>query len=719
MIVIILLILVASLVVTLPFSAQILLIDWLNLDANISNLNKGVINLSYPDGIDQLNHWLNLTTPLTDGQLFILGTVIASLVSYLFHREEKFFRNDWFLLVIIILTTQIIFVVSTLLIASTTVSFRTLEDLETFRLALAQRYPQLEGNVSPLSLFIHIKEQRDMIMQNVLLQSVAMLASVDVVASFLGSISYKINAWINQRLRNKLIEVIDRKIANSLGPLRSSPQSQQINIDPRGNVCLYKIDYQYEWLLGIWPRIKWRVVYDRSKLSNLKTLTKALFANEISDSLDDIRQQIKIDYQDKLKELSSQVLSSISHNIGQLLIGGLNAVLNATISRPNSEFTRAQMALQETSDQTLSRLKQEIVVGIRELINGKVRDFKRDVFAQMEQELLHFNRSQGLNAGAPPLPEGTKFIVSQGEHTLIVIEQKPTIRTLQFNERFIAEERKRLRRKFKDSKRTRRTIALPYVVFVIHFRNNNEPESVAAYFRNSPLTTVNDPLGRAHLPNNGGRICMSLHDIEGGKSIAEVVQAVIFRFFNSEFSTDLSDGYLELAEKELRLSTIFDWEENSYQDPDFVLQINWEAAETTIWDKIRQDGLASNGAIVRFKEINDGASGQLFDRIGQIVEGFCQQLKTERAYASTVCSSLASNLKNLIAEIYHQALAEIELKLDNTALLEQIIAQAAAEVIAERFEQIGNEAITSQSQKLPDGGFSSLRSRIESSRGGR
>ncbi len=189
------------------------------------------------------------------------------------------------------------------------------------------------------------------------------------------------------------------------------------------------------------------------------------------------------------------------------------------------------------------------------------------------------------------LPEGTKFYKQTESLVVFVIEQKPSVRTLFFEESAINYD--------KDSYR----LSLPYIVFIPVFSKLGEDwvvSGVCMGYRNAPLTSMDDVLCHPNLPNIGVGIIDDVRRTNGhvdswmdmlwcigfdgdqeffrpkNKPFNVMAKELIEHFWSSSFNGDLSGYYKDMAGRDERLGSLSSWEILSDKDPAFVLKCEWK-----------------------------------------------------------------------------------------------------------------------------------------------
>lgn len=214
--------------------------------------------------------------------------------------------------------------------------------------------------------------------------------------------------------------------------------------------------------------------------------------------------------------------------------------------------------------ETIHKYQQKINVGIQDSVGDLLDNFKIKItnsIIDASSKWRIANRDYVL------FPRGCRFAYSKGQQTIFVLEQEPQLRSLL------------LRKTLVDSNASmgneRIALALPYVVFIIHLKNNKFTNLYSGW-RNSPLQSIHDTLARPILPNIHdnlavctGSINNSIYAMEPNQMCLEIIN----HFWNSEFNNDLSHFWNTRFEIDSRLGCVRNWSKESQQDPTFILQI--------------------------------------------------------------------------------------------------------------------------------------------------
>ncbi len=241
----------------------------------------------------------------------------------------------------------------------------------------------------------------------------------------------------------------------------------------------------------------------------------------------------------------------------------------------------AKLAIQESADlkniaediltnvviETIRKYQQKLNVGIQDSISDLLDNFKNSISESI------FNTASNwrvANRECILFPRGCRFCYTKGDNTIIVIEQEPQIRSLLLDSAIIGN-----RYIHAGLSTARVALALPYVFFVIHFKNNDF-KSMYTGWKNSPLRDLDDRIFNPLLPNIHANlaVCTGLIPNNLGNNIAQKCDTILSHFWNSKFNNDLSDFWWQKSSFDSRLRSAQTWSEFSLQDSSFILTVD-------------------------------------------------------------------------------------------------------------------------------------------------
>jgi len=206
-----------------------------------------------------------------------------------------------------------------------------------------------------------------------------------------------------------------------------------------------------------------------------------------------------------------------------------------------------------------------------------------------------------------PIPDNVKWIVRAGKLEVLIVELKPELRRIQW----IAENGVKPDMTTSNGQGyTFRKLATPYVVMSVPFWDGQLHPALELFYRNEPLTSLDDPLYTCNLLNvsmgklldkNVGLktwVCTQFLELPKKASRADILSEIISHVFGGGFnrSSDHNEGASGFStyEKAFKggnpsckiVSDVNAWEKASEKDPYFTLDVDWLKAGCTPRDLI-------------------------------------------------------------------------------------------------------------------------------------
>jgi hypothetical protein len=328
---------------------------------------------------------------------------------------------------------------------------------------------------------------------------------------------------------------------------------------------------------------------------------------------------------------------------------------------------------------SLRRYQERLQVGIQDSVTDLLSSFK----LQIAEDIYQASQNWMVATHREPIlfPPSCRYLYTLAGSTLVVIEQEPIIRTLRLDKylfenyrspRAVAQELESSTNSFLiESKR----LAIPYTVFILHFRNDALDGSGDEKFRNlymgwrnSPLSSLNDQIYAPYLPNIHAQnytVCTGNHGLASKGGISVMTQRVITDFWNSDFNTDLSTHWYN-KDSIPQIATVDDWEKNSREDPLFILTvplvspISVNGLIKTICTAAEENAPETMDLRHRITEMTDTLSDQLFRGI----KNYVFRTKFDRFYPKDVTDNLAGVMETVAKQLHTVALG-IEIQLND------------------------------------------------------
>lgn len=293
--------------------------------------------------------------------------------------------------------------------------------------------------------------------------------------------------------------------------------------------------------------------------------------------------------------------------------------------------------------ETIRKYQQKLNVGIADSVSDLLDTFKKNVSRSI------FDTASGwriTNRDNFLFPQGCRFCFSSADNTIVVIEQPAQIRALLLDNRLFGDSYLDTN----DCGGAWTSLSLPYVVFVLHFKNN-EFRNLYCGWRTSPLSALTDSLSRPVLPNIREclSVCIGKSSVQG-ECISQISESVIGNFWNSMFNNDISDYWWSKRniDSRLRLGT---WKALSEVDPTFILNVKFPETDRSIKsviDLITKHDVEPDETVMRHElsEVIDKTSELLFSKI----MNYIRNTKFDKYYPKDVSEALMKSMKEASSE---------------------------------------------------------------------
>ena len=278
-------------------------------------------------------------------------------------------------------------------------------------------------------------------------------------------------------------------------------------------------------------------------------------------------------------------------------------------------------------DEILTRVVHKVLGQYQDKVNVGMQDSVADLLSTFKQKiLLHIfdasNNWKVRNRGTVLFPSGCRYLYTRGISTIAMIEQQPQLRTLKFREGMQESSANEDWRRGSNEERVQ--LAMPYVYFLIHFKEHTadrlELAGVYSGWSTSQVTQLGDMLASPILPNThkeNGNICMGYTPIPGD-TINSVCNNVVSHYWQSKFTNELADSWWNKSTIDNRIRTGRIWAANSQENPLFILNVRLprDYSVSTVMD-----------LLTRFETEPDELSAR--DSINKIVDDCVETLYTK------------------------------------------------------------------------------------------
>ncbi len=292
---------------------------------------------------------------------------------------------------------------------------------------------------------------------------------------------------------------------------------------------------------------------------------------------------------DQLNARIEEYLANIDDQSGKCISGAIERTLGIT---------------QQHLITDLEKLAQEAGRALADELNENVFSLANSWFDQRRGDMMI-------------MPEGIKFAHRQGNSLYLVLEEKPTVRTVSYS----GGGDKRIR-KYR--------LALPYVIFLFQFqlfmgeddRIHLTVQQFKVAFAKQPIMSLDQILYIPPLPNlevqNTGteflRVCMGQEFINPlNRNLPEQVKSSIDHWWQAAFGTDWANAFIDMGNRDERFKTFKAWEKASEGNSLFVLEAPYQEAGTL--SEILKTGFEDEGIDTPLRRMIQKTVSRLCDSV--------------------------------------------------------------------------------------------------------
>lgn len=412
-------------------------------------------------------------------------------------------------------------------------------------------------------------------------------------------------------------------------------------INRKNDVVATNFEYRMKW----WPFPMLVLVKLESYSDSLNDVIEKVVEPQKDTMLKRIRACLIYNINNRFMRLLGTRLPILSDKIAERIavtyVNNTKSAIDSLKNDSDPAFEKARDILQKVSNAGLERMKADI----KENAEAFFSEFQASKYELLLTEFIEATREDDRSHAALDIhPAGVKICRTSGEKTVVVVEEEPRVRSIQFSKRFLEYD------DYPDAVSGRLPLAFPYVVFVMTFLRNSFSE-LHVYYRNSPLTSLSDMLYQPNLPNiYEGHYTVCMGDYESKKTtISEQIQEVLASFWGSEFNTDLRDLYYNAGLKDSRLKTVYSWKMASQEDPLFSTSVNWNVCSQNLKNIINSQ---LDGHWTSTRDIVGKILGGTEERFGaDFMEWMEKKEIKDRQYEKALISEFTSSLLNIYSEI--------------------------------------------------------------------
>jgi vacuolar-type H+-ATPase subunit E/Vma4 len=307
-------------------------------------------------------------------------------------------------------------------------------------------------------------------------------------------------------------------------------------------------------------------------------------------------------------------------------------------------------------EQKFNGMSQEFFGSLSDETEGLIRDTQIELSEKVWDSFQQMKEKQDDSPYV--IPRNARIAYTKGNRTVVVIEQEPQVRTMQFTSGLLKDHEKKAASVTPSGFRYR--LALPYVYFFIVFDNGNF-SYIEVYFRNKAIQSVKNSVYCATIPNIHhsesysrlySPVCLGpSFSISNSSSISVQCEEVITYFWQSSFSGDLGKvGQNDGSTLDPRISNYKVWQEESDKDPLFILDVKWPNGATVkgLIEKLfeKRGSHPLNNLETQIKKSLDEGVKKITNRITKEIN----RIKNERVKSEEWISKINPELETVIRD---------------------------------------------------------------------
>lgn len=242
-----------------------------------------------------------------------------------------------------------------------------------------------------------------------------------------------------------------------------------------------------------------------------------------------------------------------------------------------------QSSMKTLIEATYSRMSQEFIGSLSDETDGLLRDLNENlcerIWDSVQQMKTRYDDSPYV------LPSGARIAYTKGHRTIVVVEQKPQVRTMGFTPGLVSKSEANVAKSTTD-RAYRFTLSFPYVYFFMAF-DHTLFKYHEVYFKNKPLTSAREHVYNPPIPNvqyvkeNYQPMCMGegfKATVRAESTISRQCEEVVSEFWQRPFNEHLGSGVTSNTDK--RLKSYKKWQEATEEDALFILDVKWGKGKT-------------------------------------------------------------------------------------------------------------------------------------------
>lgn len=466
------------------------------------------------------------------------------------------------------------------------------------------------------------------------------------------------------------------------------PNKRYLVIDEDNSIVLQHIQNSLWWFGGLlWLRSR---PAETTRLT-LAQLAKSVYTAANLQAVEATTAQLK---QRCLNAASIDMIprkNSLAKKLRKVFADNLEQTARTMKKNKANRLAAAEEAGVKLATAALTRFKQESLAMAKEKLHAeKFKPTINQLVNDMVQQHPMLFAPEQTFATDDILPVGVIHFRQTLTGRCLVIEQPPQIRSIKFEDSFLAEKSKAFAAMIRKND-SRVALAFPYTVFLIKTTAVGEFQELRCFFRNRPVISLNDELYYSALPNqclsNSRAYCLgntiSRQEFTALPTLAEKAKYLLDRFWLNTYTTAGLDKFQRATAANPKMRSLEVWADNTAVDASFILQCTWETAGSLQAELANileeKPGEATIKAVFR-QEITKLFKGAEKD-IEKIIRQALEAVPTEGTYDEQLKKQLTEKFNQVIDTMLTAAENQTISKADAKAVLEDELGGIFQEVL--------------------------------------
>jgi len=351
----------------------------------------------------------------------------------------------------------------------------------------------------------------------------------------------------------------------------------------------------------------------------------------------DARRGYESKYHRRIKKLEAQFEADNASLISQALCG--------------QSVTQLRASLKDIIEKQYGKMSQEFLGNLSDEAEGLVRDLQ---FGLCEKVWDAHQQFKEKSDESPLLmPDDVKIAYTKGCRTVMVLEQKPQVRTVGFSSS-LTTQKDRESSVRRSSNGYWFSLSFPYVYFFIVF-DHGKYTYHQIHFRNSQLTSVREhvylaPMPNVHSGDETKHVCMGSGfrgELSDQNTIARKCELIVGDFWQRVFNNDLGVGDFKSIDPKIK--NLRTWQTNSLEDPLFILKAKWKKGKTVkgVVEKLL-DGRSTKDPL---DAIDKTIRNLLNDGVKKITKKVKDEMQSAKKTHTLKAKDLDKPVKQLLEEV--------------------------------------------------------------------